>query len=88
MVERDAIWIIGEDLAPGAVGPFPTFAAAAKHLQHMWDRGDAACVMERNAAIVLRLPDKYQVNVCSPLEDAPELYDRIWTPEGILRQEG
>ncbi len=72
--EWDAIWLTGEDLAPGAVGPFHTFAAAAKHLQFQWEREDPACVVHRNAAIVLSLPEKYRCNVCTPIEDAPELY--------------
>lgn len=65
---KGPFWVVGEDLAPGAVGPFATYQDAEAHVAFQTARGDAAC-FNGTTFILMSLPEKYQVNVCTPQQD-------------------
>ena len=64
-------FLCGEDMAPGAVGPFDTPMAAAAHWELQRDRGDAAVCAHDNTCIFPEhmMPEKYKIFICTPEED-------------------
>jgi hypothetical protein len=63
-------YVIGQDMAPGAVGPFDSMDAAQAHIQFQTERGDAACFNGTTRVVTEEeLGEPYTMNVSTPEQD-------------------
>ncbi len=65
-------YILGEDFAPGSVGPFPTIEHAARHLLMQIQRNDAACFNHKARIIHSQLFSEIDEQVWDMNNSSPE----------------